>query len=391
MKKKFEFVFLIILSFIGIVFLAIYLILRNKIILFILFISIAILIILICLFLYLYGMEDDFKKRAIKKAYSKITKKINKNIFEQFFMMTYNNKSNKFIKNRLEQNNIKCKIINNEIVDARKIRICLNYQDFIINIIASNNKVKYYIDSPIQYDGTKENNLFEETKINKLEHENLTDVNSYVLYIINIIKSLTRKIDEYIATTAINPLLNGIVLSKLSEYSKNLKKSAIVSLVVFTPLTFFLSFVFIMSLFGGSFRSIFPFIMTIIFIIVCLYFFMKSLISGITKFIKIFNIKKDITTKSYTNIFASSKKVKIITKFSILNNFTLYLDHATMYFDNVKLIMILPDLEVISTHNKDTCCKKCEELICDIKYLTRSKIIIAGDENYLKIFDRYLV
>ena len=100
----------------------------------------------------------------------------------------------------------------------------------------------------------------------------------------------------------------------------------------------------------------------------------------------------DIKNKRATIINEKPKRVRIIrdqpTKYS--NRRTLR--YIKLYFSNVSLLIPYKNYECVQKpHNIKQACKECMEIKTELKYLTKSRLVVSGGEKYIKVTKRHLM
>ena len=97
----------------------------------------------------------DYKKefRKSKKYYDFIKTKEIKNVFDEFYMITFQNKAVSLFRDKLNIKNVKnIGSLGISTKNVKYINISYYYETYYVNILLSNNKIIYNIDTPYEYD-----------------------------------------------------------------------------------------------------------------------------------------------------------------------------------------------------------------------------------------------
>ena len=101
--------------------------------------------------------------------------------------------------------------------------------------------------------------------------------------------------------------------------------------------------------------------------------------------------KKDIDNKDISIIYDSINKVKISSeqigrysgKFRIIS--------MNLYINDIILTIPFSKEMVINRYNIKQCCEKCKNIKSELKYLSKSKIVIDGYISFEKIIQQHLL
>ena len=296
------------------------------------------------------------------------------------------------IKKSLEINKVKEVLgVNVEIININEILILSRYQGFQIKILLKKDLIEYLIDSPARYDGLKENTYLEESIIHELNYSQFKDIDDFLNYIVNLIMESKEKINVFINNNVMDPIFNGRLIEKLSSYLTYLKKNGLLLVILSIPMTIFFGYGLIMCFIDTEFqtKNNIGFYVALICCTGLIAFFICSFIMGIKMLTTRTKFKKDFNQKNISVIKEAPYRVKIV-KESLYRSNCSYIRNVVLYFKN--LTLIIPQSSSIIKNNKNIrkCCAECKKLKIELKYLTKSKIIISGERAYQNIIKKYL-
>ena len=198
-KTKFKQITEIVLPIICVVGLIVYAALtKDNEILFKLLIKLLISIIIIAAFagivfgiLYILILKNKIIEYKVKKYFNYLKQKTERNIFEEFYILTYQQKADELVKQHLEKNKISgIHSINLESTYNKKVFMYCSYKGFRIVLLFDNDSVQYAVDSPSRYNGTKANINFEKLSKEDISYEQFFDIDELGDFIANLISKL---------------------------------------------------------------------------------------------------------------------------------------------------------------------------------------------------------
>ena len=115
--------------------------------------------------LYILILKNKIIAHKVKKYFNYLNQKTERTMFEEFYILTYQQKADELVKQHLEKNKISgIHSINLESTYNKKVFMYCNYKGFRIVLLFDKDSVQYAVDSPSRYDGTKANINFEKLK-----------------------------------------------------------------------------------------------------------------------------------------------------------------------------------------------------------------------------------
>ena len=306
-------------------------------------------------------------KSLNRYRYYRCLKEEKKNIFNELYIDFYNNKYNKF-------NNI----INNidEIyLKFKHLVIIYSYKGFKINLILNKNSLKYYIIYPDNY-------IYKDIHIKDINID--LNINKFYLEIKDKLKLIENEIDYLFLNVKKDNIFNGKTFKMLKKYLKSLKIESvlviILSILLLTILNVFLIFAFkedkidARIIVGAVFVLLFD-ILGIIAIIVSVY-----------KMYLVKLIRHDFNNKIINNINSRPLKIKFMRNYCYK---IYYINGLILYYDNIKLKVLFNNNYDFNKRDYKEIKEKLLNKTLNLIYLTNSKIVIFGYDEYLKIVDRY--
>ena len=115
------------------------------------------------------------------------------------------------------------------------------------------------------------------------------------------------------------------------------------------------------------------------------------MIYGIKLLVQRRKFKKDYDLKSFLTICEFPNKVKIIKEKPGKYSDNFYLISAILYFNEIKLIIPFDGELILNKQNIRKCCEECKKIKSEIKYLPKSRIIIDGEKQFVKIIKKQIL
>ena len=265
--------------------------------------------------LYILILKNKIIAHKVKKYFNYLQQKTERNIFEEFYILTYQQKADELVKQHFEKNKISgIHSINLESTYNKKVFMYCSYKGFRIVLLFDNDSVQYVIDSPSRYDGTKANINFEKLSKEDISYEQFFDIDELGDFIANLISKLKDKIESFSDTNIVDPIFNGRLLDKTKAYLSRLKKEGLVCVILTPPLTAFMLWGLIYSFVDKNNKIENPagFYTAIICCSTFSILFFILLIYGIKLLVQSRKFKKDYDLKSLSTICEFPNKVKII-------------------------------------------------------------------------------
>ena len=397
-KNKFKNIIEIVLPIICGVGLIVYAILtKDNEILFKLLISIIIIAAFVGIvfgILYILILKNKILAYKVKKYFNYLKQKTERNVFEYFYILTYQQKADELVKQHLQKNKINgINSINLESTYNKKVFMYCNYNGFRMVLLFNNDSVQYVVDSPARYNGTKANINFEKLSKDDISYEHFVDVAGLGDFIANLISKLKDKIETFSDTNIVDPIFNGRLLDKTKAYLSHLKKEGLICVILTPPLTAFMLWGLIYSFIDENYKVENPAGFYTAIICCCAFsiLFFIFLIYGIKLLVQRRKFKKDYELKSLSTICEYPNKVKIIKEKPGKYSDNFYLISAILYFNKVKLIIPFDGELISNKQNIRKCCEECKKIKSEIKYLPKSRIIIDGEKQFVMIFKKQIL
>lgn len=344
--------------------------------------------------LFFLVLRDKIIVSKIKKNYEELKQKSERNIFEELYVLTFEQKADELLKQCLRQNKI------NEIqcisfVNTKNMKIFMycKYKAFNIMALFDKESVEYGINSPSRYDGTKANINFEKLTKEGLLYEHFFNLDEFGNFIANLINKLKEKIDSFIDTNIVDLIFNGRLLDRLKPYLSYLKKEGLICTIFAPLLAVFMMCGLIFAFVDKNYKIENPagFYTLIICCNAFIIFFIFAFIYGIKMLVRRANFYKDYKLKSLFCIYEFPIKVKINKEKPTKYSDTFFIKSVILYFNGVKLIIPFDSLAIKNKKNIKKCCEECKMIKSELKYLRRSKIIIDGEKPFIKIIKKHLL
>ena len=343
--------------------------------------------------LYILILKNKIIAHKVIKYFNYLNQKTERTIFEEFYILTYQQKADELVKQHLQKNKInEIHSINLESTYNKVFMYC-SYKGFRIVLLFDKDSVQYVVDSPSRYNGTNANINFEKLSKEDIAYEQFFDINELGDFIANLISKLKDKIESFSDTNIVDPIFNGRLLNKTKSYLSHMKKEGLICVILTPPLTAFMLWGLIYSFVDKNYKIENPagFYTAIICCSAFSIFFFILLIYGIKLLVQRRKFKKDYMLKSLSTIFEFPNKVKIIKEKPGKYSDNFYLISAKLYFNKIKLIIPFDGELILNKQNIKKCCEECKKIKSEIKYLPKSRIIIDGEKQFVKIIKKQIL
>lgn len=352
------------------------------------------IVLLISALIFTYSIiKEYFVNKKITKYYNFLKTKTDTTLFEECFILSFQNKLDNLIKLNLGKKKIKninnLKTLN---INTNQISVTYKYIGFEVFIFLMKDEIYYTIDSPTRYDGIKNNIDFEKFQKIDLSLNNFILIDSLLLDIAELIYNINYKIDTFAKENLVDELFNGRLLNKLKDYLSFLNREGLICTIFGLPLTLFFSWGIAMAFIDVNFKMDNPigFYLVLILCPAISLLFIYGFFHGISCLVIKQNFKKDFKQKRFLSTNNKPYKISIGKEKPGKYSNTMFLTYATIHYKKLTLILPLPRKAINNPKNMKKCYKECLKLQKNLKYLPKSKIIIDGAEMYINIINKYL-
>lgn len=390
-KEKFE-IALGIISFIGLVIIAII----NKSYKGLIAIGIMILLTAILfLIIFLLDLNIERKIKKIIKRYNDLKSKSNINIYEELYILTFQNKIEELLKDEFKKNKLKdIHSLDVYIENINEVDIIYKYSSCEVLIEISNNNIKYSIDTPSKYDGIDANKEFEKKKDTNININSFNDFDLFIDSLVLLIEQTLNEINNFKNNNIVDEVFNGRLINKLRNSSSYLKQEGYVCailgpilLIIFTIIT-----VFIIKDTDYIKENPLGYYSGFLFSILFITFSGYCTIYGLNYIFKYRNMLDDIKNKRTTTITEKPIRIRIIKDQLNKYNSRRTLRYIKLYFKHTSILIPYINNEyVIKPKNIRLTIDKLMDLECNITYLSKSRIVIKGGEKYISVSKKYLM
>lgn len=390
-KEKFE-IALGIISFIGLVIIAII----NKSYKGLIAIGIMILLTAILfLIIFLLDLSIERKIKKIIKHYGYLKSKSSINIYEELYILTFQNKIEELLKDEFKKNKLKdIHSLDVYIENINEVDIIYKYSSCEVLIEISNNNIKYSIDTPSKYDGIDANKEFEKKKDTNININSFNDFDLFIDSLVLLIEQTLNEINNFKNNNIVDEVFNGRLINKLRNSSSYLKQEGYVCailgpilLIIFTIIT-----VFIIKDTDYIKENPLGYYMGILFSILFVAFSGFCTIYGLNYIFKYRNMLDDIKNKRTTVITEQPVRIRIIKDQLNKYNSRRTLRYIKLYFKHTSILIPYINNEYVrKPKNIKLTIDKLLDLECNITYLSKSRIAIKGGEKYISLSKKYLM
>lgn len=345
-------------------------------------------------FLVIFDYKFNNQKNMKVKKYRKIRNKENKSIFEELFIKAFQNKLDDEIREITKEFDIKnIKNFEVELIDKETIHIYYRYNRFTVYTYIKDDKVSYHIDTPEEYDGTKENKLFESKKYFSKKINDYNSVKEFLNEFALVTSSIQNDVNTFVDNNIVDDVFNGRLYHKLLNFSKVIKlEGFLCSILGFIMIGFFI-YMFYLGIFKWEYDG--KLFATILGIIMCLFltlFLFYMTFYGL-QLLKIwFGMIKDIENREVCTIKDEVIKVKIKHDEASRYSRIRYIRYIKVYFKDLSVYIPFSNNEILNNpENIKKCVKECMIVNRELTYLKRSKVVIKGDNAFYAIVKKHLL
>lgn len=198
------------------------------------------LIVFLYLIIFLLDISFQTKIKKIIKNYKYLKTKTNPNIYEQLYILTFQNKLEDLLKDEFKKSKLKdISSLDVYIENTREINIIYKYSSCEVLIEITDNHIKYSIDTPSKYDGLDANKNFEKKKDTDININSFIDFDLFIDSIILLIEKTMNEITDFKKDNIVDEFFNGRLINKLKNSSNYLKREGYVCAIL-GPILFIL-------------------------------------------------------------------------------------------------------------------------------------------------------
>lgn len=347
--------------------------------------------------LYLVSINLDFsdiiKNKKLKKHYQVLKQKENKTLYDYIFMNAFTNKIVNVLKDGLKVkkiqnvNNLSCYIHR-----VNKIDIYFNYQKHYVELFIYNDKITYQIDTPEEYDILESNKQFEQIKTIYVNLNIISDFDIFVDLFSDVITNIKQDIDTFKLENKVDSFFNGRILSNFEASTSYLKLEGIVCTIggiIFVPICSYIAYICYNDT-KMKLENIVGYYTGLIIMVIALILLIGVLIYGLNYVFKCFNMVRDIKLKRMSVINKPLKRVRIIYDQPGKYNRHRTLRYIKLYYDEITLLLPLKYPESFIHVDKSELYDELLSVKTEIKYLTKSKLVVQGGSRYIQIVKKYI-
>ena len=201
----------------------------------------AALIVLGIILLFIVGVLiwANLSIRWINKANKKINDKYHllkgkteRTVFEECYVLSIKEELEKKIHEVVKINKLKeVGNIFSDISDLNTIDLCYRFRGFEVIIAIKENNITYVIDTPSRYDGTKNNDEFENKKKTDFSPKEFYDIDSFIKNIYSLMLEINNDIETFSLENITDENFNGRMFNKIKPFKDFLKREGLVCVI----------------------------------------------------------------------------------------------------------------------------------------------------------------
>ena len=367
------------LCFIG---LLIYAIVAKK---YLMVIVLLALVVIITLVIAITSINSKKANKKIVNNYRALKEKSNKTIFDELYILAYQEKLDNLFNERIKQSKIKeVSSIVSYIEGTKSVEIGFFYRGFNFSASIYKENAQYQIRVATRYQLLK-NDEFEKKHNADFLLEEVNCVDDLINNFCELTKSVLVEINNYCDLNKVDDEFNGRLNNKLNDYILDIKEHRWVY-ITFLTIGILLAAILSVKIVAKDYPNNEVLIMCLMFIGAGAIVSIFSTIFSIYCFIQYRKIQFDLKNKQTSVIDGKPKRAFICRQY--FSNGTPKLRYIKLYFDNRKVIIPLAYCYLNKWNFKQfySDCKKVEG---KLTYLSKSNVVISGEERYIKLVRKH--
>ncbi len=359
------------------------------------FTVIIILLFFLVYFLIMFYSDYSFKikRKKIIKKYQAIQKQDNITPFDQLYILTFQGKIEEKLREIIKHKKYKDIGLDDfEILEDNKLAFNFKYQEFYFEYLISDDKIKYKLIPPTKYQVTEfqTTNTLEQVLDFTVNDDNLVE---FINRLIENVNDLKISITKFLTNYHVDEVFNGKLSNKLSALLSYIKTEGL-CVIIISPIFLIILFVLLFTTIKDpNFTNNNPteYVITVIFLTIFIGIIIGYLIYGLN-YLKIYlNYQNDFKNKSTSKLTTPPKRVRLIYDQQSKWRRNGAIRYLKLYYDNMSLLIPFNGYQMINHNfNKKECYEECLEIIPNLTYLTKSKIVISGGNKYINIVTKHL-
>ena len=367
------------LSFIG---LLIYAIIAKK---YPIVIVLLALVVIIALVIAITSIASRKTNKKIVDNYRALKEKPNKTVFDELYILAYEEKLDELLSERIKRRKIKdVSSVVAYTEGTKSVEIGFIYRGFDFSASINKDIVQYQIRVATRYE-ILNNNEFEKKHDVSYLLEEANCVDDLIDNVCELIKSVIVEINDYCDLNKVDDVFNGRLNNKLNDYILDIKEHRWVY-ITFLTIGILLAVILSVKIVAKDYPNNEVLIMCLMFIGAYAIVSVFSAIFSIYCFIQYRKIQFDLNNKQTSVIDGKPKRAFICRQY--FTKGTPKLRYIKLYFDNRKVIIPLTCCYLNKRNFKQfySDCKKLEE---KLTYLSKSNVVISGEELYIKLVRKH--
>ena len=338
------------------------------------------LVVVVLVVLAITSIASKKTNKKIVDNYRALKEKPNKTVFDELYILAYQEKLDELLSERIKRRKIKdVSSIVAYTEGAKSVEIGFIYRGFDFSASINEKNIQYQIRVATRY-GLLNNNEIEKKHdaSNLLEEVNCLD--DLIDNVCELTQNVLVEINNYCDLNKVDEVFNGRLNNKINDYISDLKQYRWlyifiliigILLVVFSVIFIVeenpnveVLIMFLMSICAGAVVSVF------------------STISTIYYFAQYRKVQFDLKNKQTSFIEGKPKRVFICRE--LLTEFPRKLRYIKLYFENKKVIIPLTFC-YLNKRNFKQFYSDCKKLEAKLTYLSKSNVAISGEERFIKL------
>lgn len=329
----------------------------------------------------------DSKKtnKKIVDNYRALKEKPNKTVFDELYILAYQEKLDDLLIERIKRRKIKdVSSIIAYTEGTKSVEIDFIYRGFDFSASINEKNIQYQIRVATRYEILNNNEFEKKHDVSYLlEEDNCVD--DLIDNVCELIKSVIVEINDYCDLNKVDDIFNGRLNNKLCDYIFDLKQYRWLYIILLI-MGISLSILFAVKIVEKDYPNNEVLIMDLMIMCASVAVSILSVISSIYYFTQYGKIQSDLKNKQTS--FIESKPKRVIICRELLTKYPRKLRYIKLYFDN-KIIIIPLAHCYLRKRNFKQFYSDCKKLEAKFTYLSKSNVVILGEERYINLVRKH--
>jgi len=343
------------------------------------------LVVVVLVVLAITSIDSKKTNKKIVDNYRALKEKPNKTVFDELYILAYQEKLDDLLIERIKRRKIKdVSSIIAYTEGTKSVEIDFIYRGFDFSASINEKNIQYQIRVATRY-GLLNNNEFEKKHdaSNLLEEVNCLD--DLIDNVCELTQNVLVEINNYCDLNKVDEVFNGRLNNKINDYISDVKQYRWLGITILI-IGMILAVLFAIKIVEKDYPNNEVLIMCLFFMSAGVVVSVLFTIYSIYYFSQYRKIQFDLKNKQTSFIEGKPKRVFICRE--LLTKFPRKLRYIKLFFDNKKAIIPLTNCYLYKRNFKQFY-SDCKKLEAKFTYLSKSNVVILGEERYIKLIKKY--